>query len=437
MKRTFSSLLVFILLSLGMVSCGGSSATTTSSGLTYRAFISNPSNLNLSGTISPALNIVDATQDILSFASVDLTGTTTSAGMMVETPIRDHTIVFSPATGSSANNQVAIVDNAKESASGSVTLPGPTESMFVAADNKTLYAAIPTAPENGLPAGAVVQIDTTAATPAITATVPIAGAHFLTQSPSGNQILVVSDTANTVSVFTPTLISQGNTVTTITGFDKPVWAIFSADGSTAYVLNCGPECGGTAASVAVLNMATMSISSTVPVPAATMGLLVGSTLYVAGTPLTSGVDCQANLCGVLTVLSTSDLTATPSTYAITDGYHDQIVMGQNGQLFIGSRTCTNLVGGGSTPGRGCLSLLNTADGFIYTAVQNGDVTAIQPIEGRSVVYVCEGGGLQIYDTNYDLGNRKALALQTTQVVITGQAIDVKLADFPNGNLITK
>ena len=32
-------------------------------------------------------------------------------------------------------------------------------------------------------------------------------------------------------------------------FDRPVKAVFSADGSTAYVLNCGPECGGSSASV--------------------------------------------------------------------------------------------------------------------------------------------------------------------------------------------
>jgi hypothetical protein len=31
-------------------------------------------------------------------------------------------------------------------------------------------------------------------------------------------------------------------------FDRPVKAVFSADGGTAYVLNCGPECGGTKAS---------------------------------------------------------------------------------------------------------------------------------------------------------------------------------------------
>ena len=40
-------------------------------------------------------------------------------------------------------------------------------------------------------------------------------------------------------------------------FDRPVKAVFSADGSTAYVLNCGPECGGTASSDSLLPVAPM------------------------------------------------------------------------------------------------------------------------------------------------------------------------------------
>ena len=32
-------------------------------------------------------------------------------------------------------------------------------------------------------------------------------------------------------------------------FDRPVKAVFSADGSTAYVLNCGAECGGSLSSL--------------------------------------------------------------------------------------------------------------------------------------------------------------------------------------------
>jgi hypothetical protein len=40
-------------------------------------------------------------------------------------------------------------------------------------------------------------------------------------------------------------------------FDRPVKAVFSADGGTAYVLNCGPECGGAKASISLLPVAPM------------------------------------------------------------------------------------------------------------------------------------------------------------------------------------
>src|SRR5581483_4431564 len=163
----------------------------------------------------------------------------------------------SPTTDISQNNTLAIVDNAKESASGSVTLPGPTESMFVWIDDTTLFTAVPTAPVNGQSAGAVLEINTS--TNAITATIPIPDAHFVVQNPNGNAILALSDTANTVTMITPSLISTGNPLTAVTGaFDKPVWAVFSSDGSTAYVLNCGPQCGGTAASISVVSMTTAS-----------------------------------------------------------------------------------------------------------------------------------------------------------------------------------
>ncbi len=40
-------------------------------------------------------------------------------------------------------------------------------------------------------------------------------------------------------------------------FDRPVKAVFSNDGGTAYVLNCGPECGGTASSISLLPVGPM------------------------------------------------------------------------------------------------------------------------------------------------------------------------------------
>ena len=89
-------------------------------------------------------------------------------------------------------------------------------------------------------------------------------------------------------------------------FDRPVKAVFSADGGTAYVLNCGPECGGTSASVSLLPVAPMiflagQASGTLPtrctcrdcsrhsaimhasIPGGASNALVnGSTMYVVG-----------------------------------------------------------------------------------------------------------------------------------------------------------
>jgi hypothetical protein len=440
LKRTLSSFFVSILLTVGLVSCGGSGSKVTTSGLPFRVFISNPLTPAITGGAFPALNIVDAGQDVLSPFDVALTGTTASAGMMVESPKRDRTVVFSPTTDTSSNNTLGIVDNAKESASGSVTLPGPTESMFVWSDNTTLFAAIPTAPVNGQPAGAVLQIDISKTS--IRATIPVAGASYVVPNSTGNLILVVSETANGVTVLAPGLLGNANpsgALTPVAGsFDHPVWATFSSDASTAYVLNCGPECGGAMASVAVVDMTQTPpvVTATVPVPAATTGLLNGSTLYVAGTPPSAGnANCQANLCGVLSVLPAANISAAPATFAITDGYHNTMAMAPNNQLFIGSRTCTNVIAAGSTPSRGCLSVFNSSANTVYTAGQNGDVTGIEPITDRTVVYVCEGGALQIYDTDFDLGAGRQLQLQKTQLTITGQAIDVKMADFPNGSVI--
>ena len=98
-------------------------------------------------------------------------------------------------------------------------------------------------------------------------------------------------------------------------------------------------------------------------------------------------------------------------------------MGANGQLFVGSRHCTNVnIAGGEV--RGCLAIVNTASLAVVVAQQNGDVTGIEPITNRNVVYVCEGGALHVFDTTTD-----ALQTNPQQPNVVGQAIDVKLADF--------
>jgi hypothetical protein len=219
----------------------------------------------------------------------------------------------------------------------------------------------------------------------------------------------------------PSLIgTAGGPLTTIPGFDHPVWGIFSADDSLAYIFNCGPQCGGSAASISVLNLNTQAIDSVIPVSAATHGIIVGSTLYVAGTapgtPCLSGT--AATSCGTLSMVDLGSLTVT-GTAEITDGYHTRMEVA-GGQILIGARNCTNLnVSGGEV--RGCLSIFNPSNSKVVVPPDNGDVTGIQPITNRTAVYVCEGGNLRIYDTGTD-------ALQTTQIDIIGQAIDVKLVD---------
>jgi hypothetical protein len=319
--------------------------------------------------------------------------------------------------------------------------------MFVAGDNTTGFVAVPTAPVSGQASGVVERIDIS--TGGITATIPIPGAHFLVPSPSGNQILVFGDTPQNlcalnpslpqnlecVAMIAPSLISSGSPVTVIQdpAFDHPVWGVFNSSGSTAYIMNCGPECGGAAASVSILDMSKSPpvVSATTPVPAATFGLLNGNNLYVAGTPSAplndcAGVTTSATSCGRLTVIDASSFAVTNSSpIPISDGHHIRMQMA-NGQLFIGAHNCTNInVTGGEV--RGCLSIVNTSSSSlsgssVVAAAQNGDVTGIEPIPNRNVVYVCEGGGLTIYDTTTDKPHK-------TQVQIVGQAIDVKVVDF--------
>jgi hypothetical protein len=154
---------------------------------------------------------------------------------------------------------------------------------------------------------------------------------------------------------------------------------------------------------------------------ATTGLLSGGTLYVAGTPpgTACGTGTAALNCGVLSVLDIGSSSVT-AAQLIPDGYHNRIQMGANGQLFVGSRTCTNVTSTAET--RGCLAIFDSVHSKVIVAPQNGDVTGIEPIPNRHVVYVCQGGRLRIYDTTTDL-------TQTTQVNIVGQAIDVKVVDF--------
>jgi len=411
---------IFVLLgTLFLVSCANysnpSSNNRNTTGLKLRAFVTNPLRPTGFGS-TPVIEVIDALNDKLS-GPISLS--TAQPGTMAVFPNKRFTLVYGGGSGS--NNSIAIINNAQEAVVGSaLSLPGPSESMVVSPDNVTGYVAVPSASVNGRSQGVVEVLNLNTNT--ITATLPVPGARFVAVSHNGNRVLVFGNPIGTFSglaVITPSLIGTSqNPVLEVpadpTEFDHPVGGVFSSDDNTAYILNCGAECTGTTAGVTALNMNTNMPGLPLAVDAATIGMLSGTTLYVAGTP--PGTACPSGTagqtCGTLSVIDTTSMTVSnQSPIFITDGYHNRMEMGANGQLFIGARTCST----------GCLSIFDTNQSKVNFSSDTGDVTGIQPITTRNVVYVCENDELRIYDTTTD-------KLQANQIDIIGQAVDVKLVD---------
>jgi hypothetical protein len=432
LKKAVFGLALLLCFSVAIVACGGKSNSTAhkASGLPFRAFVSN--SLFPSGATSiPVLNIVNAQLDTLSSSTVSLLSAVPQAQLMAVSSDLHYTLVFSLST-----NSLAVVDNTTEAIADvvgttatipAIILPGMTQSMYIASDNITAYAAIPSAPVAGQSPGAVVQIDL--GTGAITATVPVPAAHYIVPSPDGTQILVFSDNSDSMSIIAIGSVGNSlNPVSTIPGFSRPVSAIFTGS-TTALVFDCGPECGGSAAGLTSFTLGNTAAGTTTPVSGSTYGLLAGTTLYVAGTPPNTACPpgTAAPTCGTLNLVNVNTMTLmNASPILIPDGFHDRMQMGANGQLFVGSHSCTSInVLGGEV--RGCLAIFNTTNSQVIIPPQPGDATGIQPITGRQVVYVCEGGAFNVYDTTTD-----QILVQPIQIDIVGQSYDVKLVDPPSG-----
>ncbi len=415
MKRALILLSFLLPVSLLFLSCGSSpsSSGSSGSGLKFRAFISN---------VLAGVQIINAEKDVR--APVQAISAGATPGLMVVTPNRVQTLVFSK-----SDNKLTLISNAGESASAQITLPGFTESFVVSPDSLTAYIAVPTAVVAQSP-GAVEVLNLN--TGAINAELDVPAVRYLALGHSGNRLLAFSDNSNSVAVIS---FGTGNpTVTFVGGFDRPVTAFFSGDDNTAYVVNCGAECGGNQASVRMLDLTTNTPGGVVDVPVASVALVDGTTMYVAGTPVPNpeplpctGQTTAATSCGLLTIVDLNSMTVVnPAPIVITDGYHNRMALGANGQLFVGAKTCTEIIPPIPPPPdaevRGCLSIYNTLTGAVVIPPASGDVTGIEPISNRNVVYLAQGGELQIYDTTTD-------KLQTTQIDVSGEVIDVKTVDF--------
>jgi hypothetical protein len=416
-----------------LASCGGYSSPNTrqtGTGLAFRAFVSQDVS---AGGVLAGLNIINASNDKLA----RITGVQAGGrpGLMEVSNNKAKSLVFD-----SSNNSVNIVNNKQESSAGSIALPGATESMAITADASFGYAAVPTAPVAMQGTGAVEMLNLSSG--AIVTSIPVQGARFVSLSPDGTHLLAFSNVPQKAAdnSDTATLITLTNTGTSsspvwsftssaqVSGLDRPVWAVFSADSSTAYILNCGAECGGTAAGVAVLalnNNPSLTLTTTLPLPGgATHGTLFGPTLYVAGsTPGTGcgGTNTTAPFCGTLSVVDITNPSAPQlaNSVTITDGYHDRVSLTSDNHVFMGAKGCS--LPTDATEQRGCLSIFNAAKNSVIIGTDPGDVTGIAPVTGRNEVYVIQNGEFRIWDTVKD-------ALSATQIDLTGQMVDVKIVD---------
>ena len=224
-------------------------------------------------------------------------------------------------------------------------------------------------------------------------------------------------------------------------FDRPVKAVFSADGGTAYILNCGPECGGTTASISALPIAPMIFllglqsgtlptqaavnASTIAIPGGASNALVNiSTLYVVGQQ-PEQVQGQTLFAGNLTVVNLSNNTASNSI-PISDGAPgavSRMLMADDNTLWIGMTKCTNGVRAATGQPYGCLTMVNTNNNTV-TLIEPyiGDATGIAAVDGLHKIYTAEGGQVYIYSTI------DGTSIDNQYVTVTGTAYDVAYMD---------
>lgn len=353
----------------------------------------------MTNAFSGLVDIVDYSKDLQSIFTVSVG---TQPQFLVPTKDRKLMLSFD-----ASNNTVVGVDTATEKGIGSVTLPNWTESIVISADAKTAWAAIPNATVTGASqTGSIQPIDMTNWTLGTAIAVP--RARHIVMNNAGNKLLVFSDAssqvANPISVIDitdPTKAAVTVRVAAGAGVDRPIWGAFGSDDNKPFILNCGPECGGTASSVSIIDMTAGSVvaGSTVPVLAGTQMLLDGNNLYVAGTEPSTGH-------GALTALTISGTTLTAGQpVAIGDGFHTLMLKASDNKILIGANPCSN------AGAAGCLSIYDTAARSAVVAPAKGFVTGMAQVPNRSVVYVAEGAELKIYD-------------MTTSAEFTGRFIDV-------------
>jgi hypothetical protein len=431
MRRKKSVLPIWILgLCALLAGCGSSTKQQNQNpptGLKKRVLVSNQQR--------GVINIIDAQKDVFAQKTIGASAPTRMVTAGGQTAILDSTVA-----------QVTIFDNTKEAVTFAPLIADIPSDIVITSDGKTVWVA---ERNNGF----VQSIDT--ASGVVTTSVPVPSVERLVLSPNGSKLLCFSAnpqglpgppntnpdifkdaffvidtaTANTTHQATPIRLSTGS----VASGDQPFSAVFSSSETQAFILNCGSGCGGanngtptppSVMSVDFTNPSAPVLGPKTPLPAATAGILLNSNLYIAGTPAGSAT-------GTLQVVNASGLVPAGAPVAITDGLHTRLVSASNNRLFIAALNCTP---GPIQPNNtltGCLTIANVTNPTAPSVVvplepafrQNFDVTGIQPISNRNIVYVVQGGELDFFDTTTD-----AISTSITPVDIVGLAVDAVQID---------
>jgi hypothetical protein len=410
-----------------LAGCGSSSSSSSNNntgpltGLTKRVLVSNEAT---SGVI-----IVDAKHDALSSKTMGATG----AAKMVTA----HGFTVVQGTGAPT---ITMINNSLEAVSATGSLQDVPTDVAISADGTTAWGAVRSK-------GVVEAFDTT--TGNIKGTATVLDATRLVMSPNGTKLLVFSDDdPNTFAVIDT---ASFNPVTfTATGLDHPYTGVFNGSDTKAFILSCGAECGtfpgsppATRPGAGVMEVDFSSVSFTPPpatqpvtltpvagptapgaITGATVGLLSGSTLFVAGTPPGTG-----KATGTLQMVDAGTFAVTNAgSGVIPDGLHQVMAMTSNKRLYVGSNECT-VTSAGSNLVFGCLAVFDTSantDPFIppeSSLRQDFNVTGLQPISNRNVIYVIQGGELDIFDITTNLPSTSI-----TQLDLIGNAVGIVQID---------
>ena len=394
MKRS-AFLLVLCSVVITWCACGGSSSNSNSSVNTNLSHVKD--RVFVTNFQAGVIQVVDANKNAIT-GTVIATGS--GPGTMVPSPDGKTTLVLNQASG-----DITPITNSTEflvaGATSAISIGGFTESVALASDNKTGYAAVRNFNNGaGVAIGAVQKFDFTTA--AVSSTIPVPAARWIALNHAGTKLLVMSDTTDSVMLVDLTATTPAPTVLAAT-LSRPVAAFFSSDDSKAYVVNCGPECGGTQAGISELNTATNTISRTVNVSSARVATVSGTTMYIAGSPSGNGGTAQ-----------TVDLSAFTTSAPVNIGAGQKnVIKFLANKVWIGSINC----GGG-----GCLSLWDPAGTTVAVddpaagQLSKGDVTGMDLITSSNRMFVAEGGELRVYDTN--------LKEEFTNIDIVGRAYGV-------------